>query len=149
MKITTQIFSYFFFPMLLLAQLPSSKCPFSMSWEQNQQWLMALKAQEKHLQWKMITQRYFQSNVTAVDETKQKVTPVLIVNGLPIFITDSTSLEVKHKLLSLLTEDKIADIRVLEKLPEALYIEKQFTGLIVATLNDKRASKALKKIRVN
>jgi hypothetical protein len=149
MKVLVQILICLFFPMLLLAQSPSSEAPLSMSWEENQQWLLTIKTQEKPLQWKMITDRYFKNRTIKTDETSSLYTPLLIINGLLISITESTNEDTKNKLLTLLTEDKIGEIKVIEKQPENLYIEKPFTGFILISVNDKKTSRTLKKIKTD
>jgi hypothetical protein len=149
MKIIVQILGYIFFPVLLFAQLPSLEASLSMSWEQNQQWLLTLKTQEKPLQWKMITARYFKNRTIRTDETPSLYTPLLIINGLLMSITESTSEDTKNKLLTLLTEDKIDEIMIIEKQPEDLYIEKPFTGFILISVNDKKTSRTLKKIKTD
>ena len=97
----------------------------------------------------MITDRYFKNRTIKTDETSSLYTPLLIINGLLISITESTNEDTKNKLLTLLTEDKIGEIKVIEKQPENLYIEKQFTGFILISVNDKKTSRTLKKIKTD
>ena len=116
----------------------------------NQKWLTELKAQEMPLQWKMIANRYF-GNIDASskgDNSKQNA-PVLIIDGIAIDITDRTSFETKTKWRSLLTEDKIASVQVIDREPDGLYINKAFTGIVLVRTNDKKISKTLSKIKFN
>lgn len=121
-----------------------------MSDTSNQKWLTELKGQEASLQWKMISDRYF-GNVVASSKggNSKQIAPVLIIDGIAIDIGDKTNAETKTKLRSLLTEDKIASVQVIDKEPDGVYINKAFTGIVLVRTNDKKISKTLSKIKFN
>ena len=116
--------------------------PLLMTSDQNASWLENFQNLECDLQLKYIKGRYFTMNFSSPDNEGDGVAPLLIIDGIPI---DATNLnENKRKLfLKKLTADKIKEIKVLDKEPEGLYINKAFTGVIMLVLNDKKLSREL------
>jgi hypothetical protein len=150
MKVLVPILvSILFSQPLLGQQLPTEQL--FMSDTTNQKWLTELKAQQIPLQWKMVSDRYF-ANVDLLSnkgDNSKLTAPVLIIDGIAINITDKTNAETKTKLRSLLAEEKIASVQVIDKELDGLYINKAFTGIILVRTNDKKNSKTLLKIKFN
>ena len=111
----------------------------------NKTWLKNLKSLDKTNQWKMIRDKYF---IATNDRNVTQDDPLLIIDGIPLPITDSLTEKSRAKLTSLLTEDKIGDIKIIDQEPEGVYINKAFTGLILITLNDKKTSKKVRKLKL-
>jgi hypothetical protein len=115
----------------------------------NQLWLARLKSEQLPLQWQTISKRYFQTTDSSNPVTEKQVLPVLIIDGIAIDVSGRTSAATRSKLKGIIPNDKIAEIQVIDKLPDGLYIEKAFTGIIVVRTIDKKISKALSKIKFN
>ena len=106
--------------------------------EENLMWLTTLKNADKNQQLTLIQNRFFGQPI----RNENVEMPVLIVDGVPISSNEKTRDFFRNRL----TAEKV-DIKVLDKEPEGLYIEKRFTGLIVITITDKRTSKEFKNSR--
>lgn len=117
--------------------------------KQNQQWLTTLRYQDKRGQWSMIRERFFRQKPANKDAgEKQLFAPILVIDGILLPITNNLSSKSRDLLLTLLTEDKIKEIAVLDEQPEELFSNKRFTGIIAVVLSDKRTSKKLQKIAI-
>jgi hypothetical protein len=149
MKSLFQIIFFCFLTSISFGQTSELSSLLYMTDEQNRAWLTTLKLQDKESKWLMISDRYFrQSNsMKSIDRGNDNV-PVLIINGVSLLITDSLSADSSNQLLTLLTKDKIENIKVLDKEPEGLYVNKGFTGVILVNLNDKKTNKRLQRIKI-
>lgn len=105
--------------------------------DENLKWLRTLKNADKNEQLTLIRNRL----VSQLDNTDKGDIPLLIVDGVPVSADD----KIIEFFLDNLTSDKV-DIKVLDKEPEGLYINKRFTGLIAITITDKRTRKKFKQL---
>lgn len=105
--------------------------------QSNLHWLTILKEADENLQLTLIQNQFIgqSTNTDSIDM------PILIVDGVPISSNEKT----REFFLNDLTADKV-DIKVLDKEPEGLYIEKRFTGIILITITDKRTRKKFRRL---
>jgi hypothetical protein len=120
-----------------------------MTHHQNRSWLKAIMPLDKADQWNIISDRFFSSNQKqAAKNDSMRFYPLLVIDGIPLLITDSLSGGSRTKLASLLTINKISEIRILDREPDGLYVNRAFTGVILVTLNDKKTRKRLRGIEL-
>jgi hypothetical protein len=116
---------------------------YGMTSGENLDWLGRLKTSDKESKLNLVKNRLVQKRQT-LDPNEKLDVPMLVIDG--VFIEDSLDKREKEFLINELTADMV-DIQVLEKEPEGLYIEKAFTGIVLLTITDKKASKKFKKLK--
>jgi hypothetical protein len=114
-----------------------------MTIEQNKDWLEKVSNVDKELQLSLIKIRLVENRQTLNQADKLDV-PVLIIDGIPI--EENIDDRKKEFLKSQLTVDAV-DIKVVEKEPEGLYINKAFTGIVLIVITDKKTSKKFRRLK--
>lgn len=131
---------------LLFGQNVSSETPLMMAYDQNQEWVTTLKSLDKDEQWSMINERLFEFESGAENSDKEKMyAPVLVIDGIVPHV-ENLSTSTRNRVQRLIEDDGIKEIRVVDKEPEGLYADKVFTGIILITLNNRKASRNLLKL---
>lgn len=112
-----------------------------MTSEQNKEWLEKVKNANKELQFRLVKERLFESRTISSQEGNLDA-PMMIIDGVPIVNNNA-----QKEFLSTEFTAEIVEIKVLDKDPENLYIEKRFTGIILITIKDKKLSKKFKRLK--
>ena len=118
-----------------------------LTYEQNENWLTTIKSFDKSGQWTAIKQRFFfkENCNTAVDSIQYS--PFFVINGVPLNIPSKLTDKNSGEILSLLNEDSIEQINILDKLSEEWTFCKPFSGVIILTV-DKRTYKKLFQLKL-
>lgn len=111
--------------------------------EQNKDWLTRVGNANKALQLKLVKGRLFE-NRRKLNPTDKLDVPLLIIDGIPV--DDNISGRQKTFLKNQLTAENV-EIKVVEKEPEGLYINKGFTGIILIVITDKKTSRKFERLR--
>jgi hypothetical protein len=116
---------------------------FLMKPDDNENWLTYVKGVEMSQKLTVIQNRLLlKTNKT----DSGKVAPMILVDG--IIISDLFNQSNRERFTTFLTENKIDVIEVIDTLPDNLYIEKQFTGIIIIKMSNRKAKKQLKKLKL-
>lgn len=110
----------------------------NMTFKEASEWLTKLKDTDKNQQLTLIQNSFFRQSIKADNQ----YIPLITIDGILIDINDNKT---RDFVLNNLTADNV-DIKVLDKEPEWLYINKRFTGLILITITDKRTSKKFRRL---
>lgn len=110
--------------------------------EQNKDWLIKVSHADKDLQFRLIKGRLIE-NRQPLNLTGNVAVPVLIIDGIPM--EDSIS-EKQKAFLNTLTVENV-DIKIVEKEPEGLYINKAFTGMVLIIIANKKTSKKFRRLK--
>lgn len=121
----------------------SMDASYGMTNEQNKDWLINVSRADKDLQLRLVKGRLLQNRQT-INLTNNEAVPVLIIDGIPI--EDSFSEKQKAFLNTTLTVENV-DIKVVEKEPDGLYINKGFTGMVLILITDKKTSKKFRRLK--
>jgi hypothetical protein len=116
---------------------------YGMTSEQNKEWLSKVINADKDLQIRLVKSRLIEKRQT-LNQTDRLVVPVLIIDGIPI--EENINDRQREFLKSQMTVDKV-DIKVVEKEPEGLYVNKAFTGIVLIVITDKKISKKFRRLR--
>jgi hypothetical protein len=116
---------------------------YGMMAEQNKDWLTRVSNADKDLQLALVKGRLIENRQT-LNPTDKLDVPVLIIDGIPI--TDNISDRQREFLKTQLTAEAV-DIKVVEKEPEGLYINKGFSGIILIVITDKKTSKKFRRLK--
>lgn len=116
---------------------------YGMTSEQNKEWLSKVSNADKDLQIRLVKSRLIENRQT-LNQTVRLDVPVLIVDGIPI--EENINDRQREFLKSQMTVDKV-DIKVVEKEPEGLYVNKAFTGIVLIVITDKKTSKKFRRLR--
>ena len=73
--------------------------------------------------------------------------PLIVVNGVPLYIPERVTEKSNEKILSLLNEESIKQITIIDKLSEQWFFCKPFAGVILLIV-DKRTDKKLFKLKL-
>lgn len=111
----------------------------NVTFKEASEWLTKLKDTDKNQQLTLIQNSFFRQSIKADNQ----YIPLITIDGILIDIDDNKT---RDFVLNNLTVDNV-DIKVLDKEPEWLYINKRFTGLIVITITDKQTSKKFRRLR--
>lgn len=109
-----------------------------MSPEQNVAWLSEVKNADKERQLVLIQDRYFRQSTFKKSEIDDR--PLLVVDGIPM--SDQMDLELRNFLAYEITSDKV-DITILDKEPEALYVNKRWAGVILLNITDRKTRRKM------
>jgi hypothetical protein len=121
----------------------TTEAPYGMTSEQNKDWLTQVSTVDKDSQLSLIKSRLI-ANRQSLNQSDKLDAPVLIIDGIPI--KDNIDGRQKEFLKTQLTV-KTTDIKVVEKEPEGLYINKAFTGIVLIVITDKKTSKKFRRLR--
>ena len=116
---------------------------YGMTSDQNKEWLAKLSNADKDLQLRLVKGRLFE-NRQALNPADRLDVPLLIIDGIPI--EDNIDKKQKEFLETQLTAETI-DIKVVDKEPEGLYINRGFTGIVLIVIKDKRTSKKFRRLK--
>ncbi|MCH7414906.1 hypothetical protein MM213_15505 [Belliella sp. R4-6] len=116
---------------------------YGMTSEQNNEWLAKVAIADKDLQLRLIKGRLFENRekLNPLDHLK---VPILIIDG--VVIDDITYEKKKEFLKAQLTTGKV-NIAIVDRGLEGLYLDKEFTGLILIVLTDKMARLKYSKLK--
>lgn len=123
-------------------QVESPSNSFLMTHSDNENWLTLVKGVELSEKLTTIQNRLLLKNENT---DAGKVAPLFIING--ILISDTSNQSNRKRLATFLAENKIDVITIIDILPDQLYVERPFTGMILIKLNDRKAKKNLKKLK--
>jgi hypothetical protein len=124
-------------------QIKDPTSSFLMKPDDNENWLTYVKGVEMSQKLTVIQNRLLlKTNKT----DSGKVAPMILVDG--IIISDLFNQSNRERFTTFLTENKIDVIEVIDTLPDNLYIEKQFTGIIIIKMSNRKAKKQLKKLKL-
>jgi hypothetical protein len=140
MKVLVQLF---FLLSLSIYSRGQTDVSYGMTSVNNAEWLTKLKTSDKESKLNLVKERLVQ-NRRILDPNDKLDVPVLIIDG--IFIADRIDRRTSEFLINELTAEMV-DIQVLEKEPEGVYINKAFTGIVLLTITDRKASKKFKKLK--
>lgn len=115
---------------------------YGMTSEQNKEWLSKVINADKDLQIRLVKSRLIENRET-LNQTDSLDIPVLIVDGIPI--KENINDRQREFLKSQMTVDKV-DIKVVEKEPEGLYVNKAFKGIVLIEITDKKTSKKFRRL---
>ena len=118
-----------------------------LTYRQNEKWLTTTKSFDKSGQWTAIKRRFLlkENCNTSVDSVQYS--PLIVINGIPLNIPNQLTDKNSEDILSLLKEDVIEQINILDKLSEEWTFCKPFSGVIIITV-DKRTGKKLFKLKL-
>ena len=116
---------------------------YGMTNEQNKDWLIKVSSADKDLQLKLVKGRLIE-NRQKLNLANNVAVPVLIIDGIPI--EDSISEKQEAFFNTKLTAENV-DIKIIEKEPEGLYINKGFTGMVLIIIVDKKTSKKFRRLK--
>jgi hypothetical protein len=133
----------FFLMTLSTSAFGQADISYGMSSGENLDWLARLKTSDKESKLNLVKNRLVKNRQTLDPGDKLDV-PFLIIDGIPI--TDSIDNKQREFLINQLTAETV-DIQVMDKEPEGIYINKAFTGIVLLTITDKKASKKFKKLK--
>jgi len=118
-----------------------------LTYEQNEIWLTATKSLDKSGQWTSIKMRFFDKENQNISVDSIQYSPLIVINGVPLYIPDKLTDKDSEKILTLLNEDSIEEIVILDKLSEEWTFHKPFSGAIILTV-DKKTDKRLSKLKL-
>ncbi|MCH7397469.1 hypothetical protein MM236_05695 [Belliella sp. DSM 107340] len=116
---------------------------YGMTSEQNNEWLAKVAIADKDLQLRLIKSRLFENREKLNPGDHLKV-PILIIDG--VVIDDITYEKKKEFLKAQLTTEKV-NIAIVDRELEGLYLDKEFTGIILIVLTDKMARLKYSKLK--
>jgi hypothetical protein len=108
-----------------------------LTYQQNQNWLRNTKSFDKSEQWKEIKQRFFHKENCNTYFGSIQFSPVIVVNGIPLHIPEELTNEESSKILSILNEESIDQIVILDKLSKEWGFCRPFPGAIILTVDEK------------
>jgi hypothetical protein len=118
-----------------------------LTYRQNENWLTITKSFDKSGQWTSIKQRFFFKDNCNTSVDSIQYSPLIVINGVPLNIPSKLTDKNSEEILSLLNEDSIEQINILDKLSEPWTFCKPFSGVIILTV-DKKADKKLLKLKL-
>jgi hypothetical protein len=116
---------------------------YGMTTEKNKDWLVKVSKADKELQLSLVKGRLIE-NRKYLNQADKLDAPVLIIDGIPI--EDNIDERQKEFLKNQLTVMTV-DLKVVEKEPEGLYVNKAFTGIILMVIMDKKTDKKFNRLR--
>ena len=116
---------------------------YGMTSERNMDWLRKVSNANKDLQVRLVKGRLFE-NRQSLDPVDRLDAPSLIIDG--ILIDDNIDKKQRDFFETHLTAETI-NIRVVDKEPEGLYINKEFTGIVLIEIKDKKTSRQFRKLK--
>jgi hypothetical protein len=134
----TIVIALFCFAQGCLAQNESSD---SLTADQNRAWLASVAEAEPQLKFALVKDRLISRY--QIEEARERNIPLLILDGKPMAV-DLSDTE-RNFLMTHLTPQN-AQIDVVVKEPEGLYINKTFAGIILVKFTDKRIGRKFRKI---
>lgn len=117
-----------------------------MAYKQNQNWLMSMKTSDKENQWTGIKKRYFRTESINTPHDSIQYSPLIVVNGVPIAIPDHLPSGDLAKIFTLLDDDPIREINIIENVSAEWIFCKPFSGVIIITVNKRTNKKLFDKI---
>jgi hypothetical protein len=108
-----------------------------LTYEQNQNWLKSTKSFDTYGQWTAIKQRFFHKENCNTYFGSIQYSPLIVINGVPLHIPEELTDEERRKTLSLLNEESIDQIVILDKLSEEWIFCKPFSGVIIMKVDEK------------
>ena len=118
-----------------------------MSYDQNENWLKAIKKLDRTGQWIEIRQRYFSKENWNVQHDSVQYLPLIIVNGIPLQVSDSVTAKNKNDILNLLNESSIDQVNIVDTISDKWIFCKPFSGVVILSV-DKRTEKKLFKLKL-
>jgi len=116
-------------------------------YEQNQIWLTTTKSLDKSGQWIATKKRFFYKENQNISVDSIRFSPLIVINGVPLYIPDNLTNKTTEKILTLLNEGSIEQIVILDKLSEEWTFHKPFSGAIILTV-DKKTEKRISKLNL-
>ena len=118
-----------------------------LTYGQNENWLKATKSYDKSGQSTAIRQRFFLKDNQNSSVDSIQYSPLIVINGVPLNIPNKLTDKDSGKILSLLNDESIEQIVILDKLKEEWSFCKPFSGVIILTV-DKKTEKELSKLKL-
>ncbi|HLT75085.1 MAG TPA: hypothetical protein VKZ68_08355 [Ohtaekwangia sp.] len=118
-----------------------------LTYEQNQSWLTTTKAVSKSAQWAAIKNRFFTKENQNSPIDSMRSSPILVINGVPVDLLENLAEKKNKELLSLLNNNTINEIVILDKLAEHWTFCKPFAGVILLRV-DRKTERKLRKFNV-
>lgn len=115
-----------------------------LTYEQNENWLKKAKSLDKLGQWAEIKQRFFLKHNSNTSLDSSQYSSLILINGVPLNIPDKLTDEDSGKILSILNEDSIDQIVIVDKLSDEWIFCKPFSGVILLTVGKKTDKKLFK-----
>lgn len=112
-----------------------------LTYQKNQDWLRNTKSFDKSEQLAEIKQRFFHKENCNTYFGSIQYSPIIVINGVPLLIPDELTDEESRKKLSLLNEQSIEHIVILDKLSEEWSFCRPFPGAIILTVDGKTEKK--------
>jgi len=118
-----------------------------LTYSQNRHWLETVKKFDKSRQWTEIKLRYFSRENSNTPLDTIQYSPLIVVNGVPLYVPDNLTEQDIKQIMNLLNGDSINQISVIDEQPEGWTFGKPFAGVILLTV-DERTHKKLFKLRL-
>jgi hypothetical protein len=118
-----------------------------LTYTQNKTWLTTVQSFNESAQWAAISERFlFRANNNSPVDSIQ-YSPLIVINGVPLNVPSDLTDANTEVILSLLNENSIEQIEILDKISEPWTFCKPFSGVIILRV-DKIADKKLSKLKL-
>ncbi|MGV3538371.1 MAG: hypothetical protein ACO1OQ_01080 [Rufibacter sp.] len=117
-----------------------------LSYEENEKWLSVLKSAEKGKQVNLIIDRLIINNSEPDSAKDNCCYPALIIDGILLTNANQLSDSIAVELSSLLKQDNIKEVDILDKAAETIFCNPTFSGIILLSLKNRRINKQFKRL---